>query len=52
MATELLPIPEADLAEVIDILLAGLAHTPVVSPHVRRALEQWCQEQREYLARD
>ena len=52
MATEILPIPEDDLQEVIDIIRTGIVHTKNVSTSVKENLEQWCDEEEEYLKDD
>jgi len=43
MASEVLAVPEEHLAEVIEIIRAGLKDRDV-SPEVREALEEWCRE--------
>jgi len=50
MASEVLAVPEEHLAEVIEIIRAGLKDRDV-SPEVREALEEWCREETEYLCR-
>ncbi len=51
MASEILAVPEEDLAEFIQIVRAGLVSYRRVTPAVREALEEWCHNEEEYLAR-
>lgn len=51
MASEVLAVPEEHLAEVIEIIRAGLKQRPKTSPEVRQALEKWCREEATYLGR-
>lgn len=49
MASEILPIPEEHLREVIAIIRAGLATRKRVTKEVREQLEKWCEEEIEYM---
>lgn len=53
MASELLRVPEENLLEVIGIIRAGLkAKSKAVSKDVREALEEWCDDEEEYMTRE
>lgn len=53
MATELLRVPEEHLWDVIGIIRAGLAHLPhPIHPDIREALEDWCDDEENYLLED
>lgn len=51
MATEVLAVPEENLADVIHVIRSGLAHVPdgQIEDETRRQLSQWCNEEEEYL---
>ena len=49
MASEVLAVPEEDLAAVIAVIRAGLAALPSTPAHVRDALLHWCAEEDAYL---
>ena len=51
MASEVLAVPEDDLLEVIKIIRAGLKATKNVTPDVREALTEWCDDEEEYMTR-
>ena len=48
MASEILSVPEENLEEVIQVILAGLKAVKV-SAETRRALTKWCKEEVRYL---
>ena len=50
MAKEILAIPEESLTEVIKVIRNGLKHS-LVSDETRHNLEQWCNEEEEYIKR-
>ena len=51
MASEILAVPEEDLAGVIDVIRAGLGTAHKVKPSVKKNLLKWCKEEEEYLKR-
>lgn len=51
MARENLSVPEESLAEVIEVIRAGLEVAVEVSEDTRRNLLRWCDEEQEYLVR-
>jgi hypothetical protein len=51
MASEILTVPEENLAEVITVLRTGLQFAKV-STAVREQLTRWCDDEADYLVRD
>lgn len=51
MASEILAVPEDNLAEVIAVIRAGLKTTKV-TPETREQLTKWCDEEEAYLRGD
>ncbi len=52
MASEILRVPEENLAEVIKILRAGMVKLgKKVTEETREALTEWCDSEERYLAR-
>ena len=49
MASEILAVPEENLLEFIKIVRTGLKHTKKVTPEVRIALTEWCNEEEAYM---
>lgn len=49
MATELLAIPEEEMADFIRVLRAGLNSVEDVPAVMKEDLLQWCEDEEEYL---
>jgi len=50
MATETLHVPEEYLEDVVHVIRRGLQSTEKsIDPEVKRALEEWCKDEEEYL---
>jgi hypothetical protein len=51
MASEILPVPEQNLKEVIEIIRLGLKHHKKTTKSVSKNLKIWCKEEENYLKR-
>lgn len=49
MASEVLAVPEENLAEVILVIRTGLKNAKFISKDTRRQLKKWCDEEEAYL---
>jgi hypothetical protein len=49
MASEVLSVPEENLAEVIRIIRTGLKNAKFISKDTRANLKKWCDEEEAYL---
>ncbi len=49
MASELLAVPEENLAEVITVIRTGLKNAKKISKDTRSHLKTWCDEEEAYL---
>lgn len=50
MSSEILPVPESCLKEVIAVIRAGLKSVKV-GKETKRGLTEWCKDEEEYLKR-
>ena len=52
VAKETLHVPEEHLEDVVHVIRRGLQFTEkAIDPEVKRALEEWCKDEEEYLER-
>ena len=49
MASEILAVPEENLAEVITVIRTGLKNAKKISKDTRRNLKEWCDGEEAYL---